>query len=230
MVYRGGQVKVVREFIIYCWHCNSTRFRPLCLWLLLGFRLMRQQIGCEMAVCFGSPATWRGRMGTPAVYTWFYMQLFPKGQRPSWWNAMHDHEAEITVIVPPSSIVPGQPLLHIGMFCKGHAQATLLVWFGQVDAHGNEIFQAMHQSWKVQWGMTPAGPPSYTAAQIIPDLSSPTNAQVDIKMAGYILAGSRPRPCHFRRLDTLFSGTGQGTRDDSATLFPIFFWRPPYEE
>ena len=71
----------------------------------------------------------------------------------------------------------------------------------------------------LQRGVTPAGPPSYTAARITPGLNSPTNTQVDFKMAGYILAGSRPRPRHFRRRDTLFSGTGQGTRDDPATLF-----------
>ena len=77
----------------------------------------------------------------------------------------------------------------------------------------------------MQRGENPTGPPSYTAARIIPDLNSPTNTQVDFKMAGYILAGSRPRPRHFRRRDTLFSGTGQETRDDYATLFTVFFWR-----
>ena len=76
----------------------------------------------------------------------------------------------------------------------------------------------------LQRGATPAGPPSYSAARIIPDLYSPTNTTSRFKMAEFVLLGSRPMSRHFRSAGRTILRNGQGTGTTPPHSSPFSFW------
>ena len=86
----------------------------------------------------------------------------------------------------------------------------------------NSFTENEQHSVKLQWGVTPAGPPSYSAAWIILDLTHRQNTRVTSKMAEFVLP--EVTPGHVNSAGWGHSNLQNSqTRDDPLTLFPILF-------